>query len=90
MSFSVITYHKKISSYRPESSDGFVKNIMPGKLFFYSIIKQYLCNVHTWHVPELIRSAKRREIEYSHLKNGTGHINGAHHVISVCLLVVLV
>jgi len=37
--------------YRPKSIDGIVKNKLPGKLFFFSIMKQFLCIVRTYFVP---------------------------------------
>jgi hypothetical protein len=43
--------HRLVSSYCPESFDGFVKNKLPGKLFLISIMKQFLCIVRTYFVP---------------------------------------
>ena len=60
-----------------QSFDGIVKN-------------KFLCIVLLWHVPELIRSVKWQEIKFLHFETDSGHINGAHHGISVCSLVVLV
>ena len=62
---------------KSQSYDGIVKN-------------KFLCIVRLWHVPELIRSVKWQEIKFLHFETDSGHINGAHHGISVCSLVVLV
>ncbi len=45
----ILLWH--VSPYHPESFDGFVKNKLPGKLLFFSIIKQFLCIVRTYFVP---------------------------------------
>ena len=37
-----------ISPYQFSSSDGSVRNKLPGKLFLYSIIKEFLCIIHTY------------------------------------------
>ncbi len=39
-----------LSTYRPESFDGIVKNKLPGKLFFFLTHQKFLCIVRTCFV----------------------------------------
>jgi hypothetical protein len=43
--------YESLSPYRLGTVDGIVKKNMPGKLFFFSNIYQFLCNVHKYVVP---------------------------------------